>query len=65
MYFAGEKAIHSSLKTMIVTLFIALFLLVGVGAFIRSGFERRNFAPRQQYAYKGQSSRYIPEADNL
>lgn len=50
---------------MIVSVFITLFLLVAVGAFVRSGFEHRSLTARQNVAYKRPFNSYVPEADNL
>lgn len=49
---------------MIVALFIALFLFVAVGSFVRSGFVNRPVPPHRQYACEGQPTRYVPAADN-
>ncbi len=50
---------------MIVSLFIALFLLVGIGAFVRESIEHRSLTPRRGFSYGSSFARSIPEADNL
>lgn len=50
---------------MIVFIFITLFLLIALGAFVRGAFEHSTAASQRNLAYERAEDRYIPEADNL
>lgn len=49
---------------MIVSIFVILFLLIALGAFVRGAFVYGTLASRRSLAYKRPEARPVTEADN-